>query len=382
MNLIPYSKQFIDKSDKKFVLNALEGKLITQGPILEKLEKNFCKKLKVKYCIAVSSATAGLHLCNSLFTNKKVVCPSLTFASTISTILHTKNIPIFSDIDNQTLLLKLDNININFDVILNVLFGGSSTNSIFLRKKYKKKIIIEDASHALGGKYDDGSPIGSCKYSDLTVFSLHPVKSITSGEGGIITTNNKIYYEKIKLLRNHGILRIKDVSKNNKFLSNSKDKNKKWYYEINQIGFNYRMNEIQAALAFSQFKKLSKFIRERKRLAKSYDKFFSKIKELDLLQNLPNQRNNSAHHLYTIRCKSKKINRNILQKKLRSEGINTQVHYIPAHKLNAFKNLKKLNKLNNTEYHFSKCLSLPLYYGLKDKSQKKIIKIIKKIFSS
>jgi len=381
MSLIPYSKQFIDIRDRKSVLNSLNGKLLTQGPILERLEKKICKKLKVKYSIAVTSATAGLHLCNSLFVNKKVICPSLTFASSVSTILLSKNIPILCDINKQSLLLDLKDDKVNFDVILNVLFSGCSSNSESLRKKYKHKVIIEDASHALGGKYNDGSPIGSCKYSDLTVFSLHPVKSITSGEGGIITTNNKKYYEKLKLLRNHGILRIKDTNKNNKFLSKSPNTNKSWYYEINNIGFNYRLNEIQAALAISQLAKLSKFIQKRREIANFYDKAFSNIKNIEIQQNLPKQRKNSAHHLYTIRCKSKFISRDVLQTKLASLGIGSQVHYIPAHKLKAFRNIKKIGKLSNTDYHFSRCLSLPMYYNLNQFKQQKIVRAIKKIFS-
>lgn len=379
--IIPYSRQNIDSSDKNAVLKSLNQTFITQGPILENLEKEICKKLKVKYAVAVSSATAGLHICNLLFKNKRVLTQSLTFASTISTILYSGNKPILTDIDDKTLLLDPRKIKKKFDIVVNVLFAGSASNSILLRKKFKKKIIIEDASHALGGKYPDGTPIGSCKYSDLCVFSLHPVKSITSGEGGIITTNNKKFFEKLKLLRNHGIIRQKDISSNTKFKSNSKYKNQKWYYEINDKGLNYRMNEIQASLALSQLRKLNKFISKRKKLSLVYDTHFKKNIFLELPQSTKIERNNSAHHLYIIKINSKKTDRNKLQNYLFSKLIGTQVHYIPVHKFKVFKNLEKNGNLKNTEKYFNSCLSIPLFYDLKNFEQIKTIKEITKFLN-
>lgn len=379
--IIPYSKQNIDSSDKVAVLKSLNQSFITQGPILEILEKEICKKFKVKYAVAVSSATAGLHICNLLFKNKKVLTQSLTFASTVSTILFSGNKPILADIDKDTLQINPNKIKKKFDIVLNVLFAGSANNSIQFRKKFKKKIIIEDASHAMGGKYPDGTPVGSCKYADLCVFSLHPVKSITSGEGGIITTNNKLFFEKLKLLRNHGIIRKKDISSNIKFKSNSKNKNEKWYYEINDKGLNYRMNEIQASLAVSQLKKLGKFISKRKKLSLVYDRYFKKNINIELPQSSKPERNNSAHHLYIIKINSKKTNRDKLQNYLFSKFIGTQVHYIPVHKFSVFKNVEKIGNLKNTEKYFSSCLSIPLFYDLKNLEQMKIIKEINKFLN-
>lgn len=377
-NLIPYSKQFIDNRDINAVTFSLKQKLITQGKNLLKLENLICKKLKCKYAIACSSATAGLHMVNSLFKNKKFITSPLTFASTVSTVILSSNKIDLVDIDKNSLLLDSKKIRLkNFDGIINVLFAGSSENSIDLRNKYSKKIIIEDASHALGGKYLDGTPIGSCKYSDFSIFSLHPVKSITSGEGGIITTNSKKYYEKLKLIRSHGILRKSDQTKFNRIF-NKKLINKPWYYEIQNIGFNYRLNEIQSCLAISQLKKLDKFIRFRKKIALTYDKFLKYYKNIELPQSKKIIRKFSSHHLYTIRAKGK-INRDVIQKKLANNGIGSQVHYIPIHRLDIFKKSFQNKKFPNADFHFNNCLSIPIFYKLSFKKLKKIISILKKI---
>jgi dTDP-4-amino-4,6-dideoxygalactose transaminase len=183
---------------------------------------------------------------------------------------------------------------------------------------------------------------------------LHPVKSITSGEGGIITTNNKKYYEKLKILRNHGIIR--------------KNNNKKypWIYKINEIGLNYRMNEMQAALAYSQFKRLKKFITKRRGIAKVYDKILSINDKIYLPQSQKKIRASSALHLYVICLNNKKSSyaKSQLIAKLKKYGIGSQVHYIPVYKLNAFKKIKKINNLSNTEQHYQNCLSIPCYFDL------------------
>ena len=376
--LIPYSKQFIDKGDISAVSLSLKQELITQGKNLKKLEELICKKLKCKFAIACSSATAGLHMVNNLFKNKKFITSPLTFASTVSTVLLSSNKIDLVDIDKKTLLIDEKKIKSkSFDGIINVLFSGSSENSIELRKKFKNKIIIEDASHALGAKYLNGAYVGSCKYSDFSIFSLHPVKSITSGEGGIITTNSKEYYEKLRLMRSHGIIRKTDQSKYNKLI-NKKLINKPWYYEIHNIGFNYRLNEIQAALAISQFKKLDVFIRFRKKIALFYDGYFKNNKNIEIPQSDKKIRENSSHHLYTIRTKGKN-KRDILQTELAKNGIGSQVHYIPIHKLHSFKKRFVKIKLPNTDFHFNNCLSIPNFYKLDNKKLKKIINTIQKI---
>jgi len=368
-NLIPYSRQHIDQADVNAVSLSLKQDLITQGKKLKELEASICKKLKCKYAVACSSATAGLHLVNMLFNKKKIAVPALTFFSSVSTILQSNNYPVFFDINYSNLLLDINELikkNKKFDIIMNVLFSGNSINSKQLRNTFSKKIIIEDASHALGSNYSDGSPVGSCKYSDFTIFSLHPVKSITSGEGGIITTNNKKYYEKLILLRSHGILR-------------KKNRKHDWEYEINNFGLNYRLSEIQAALALSQLNKLKKFIDFRKKISKKYDLYFKENINIDVPQNSNLERNNSACHLYIIRLKNIRT-RNFLFKKLKSYGIASQVHYIPVYKFNVIKKkIKNLKELKNTEKHFKTCLSIPCFYKLNDNKVRSIAKIINQL---
>ena len=213
--------------------------------------------------------------------------------------------------------------------------------------------------------------VGSCKFSDMAVFSFHPVKSITTGEGGVITTNNKDLYEKLKNLRSHGI------EKNQKKIK--KNGNKIWYYEMRDLGFHYRITDIQCALGISQLNKLKKFISYRRKIANNYDKLFSKIPGIKVLQNM--QRKKSSNHLYVIKINFKRlgIKREIVMKKLRKKGIITQVHYIPVtfHPFYKKKSYKK--KLQKMTRYYDECLSIPIFYKLKLKDQRYIVNSIKNI---
>ena len=233
-------------------------------------------------------------------------------------------------------------------------------------------MIFEDAAHALGAHYQDGSPVGYCKFSDMTIFSFHPVKSITTGEGGVITTNNKKIYDKLKSLRSHGIER--DKSKLNKKFFFSP-----WYYEMQKPGFHYRITDIQCALGLSQLKKLKKFINYRRKIANFYDKQFSKFKNCKPLQL--NMRKKSANHLYVLKINFEKIKKSKKEviKYLRSNNILTQVHYIPVTNHPYYSQYKKKNKLINTSVYYEQCLSIPIFFGLKKNQLKFIVKKLKKI---
>ena len=237
---IPYGKHFIDSEDIKSVVKALKYKSITQGPLIEKFEKKVAKFVGSKYAIAVSSASAGLHLSLMALDIKKghkVITSPVSFVSTSNSILHCSAKPIFCDIDNKSLDLDLIKTEIKIDkkvkAIIQVHLGGAATSNIKFKKKLNDREIklIEDAAHSFGSKYECGSRVGSCKYSDLTIFSFHPVKTITTGEGGIITTNSKKISDRLKILRSHGI--NKNPLKANK-------PQQPWFYEINNISFNYK----------------------------------------------------------------------------------------------------------------------------------------------
>tara|TARA_Y100000768_G_scaffold113266_1_gene83458 strand:+ start:15353 stop:16537 length:1185 start_codon:yes stop_codon:yes gene_type:complete len=388
---IPYGKQFIDRSDILSVSKALKEDLITQGPIIEKFEKKICSIVKSKYAIAVSSCSAGLHLALASIEKKsnknKVVTSPISFVSTANAIIHNNYRPVFLDIDQYSLNLKIENLqnylrkNRNVKAIIPVHLGGSPQQSKKIHKISKKKniYIIEDAAHSFGAKYEDGNMVGSCKYSDITVFSFHPVKTITTGEGGVVTTNSKKIYQKILKLRSHGIEKNFRFWKN-RSLGFSNGKKNLWYYEMQNLGFNYRITDLQCALGLSQLNKLKKILSRRSEIARKYDEVFSDKKHIFLPQN--KHRKKSSNHLYILNLNFKKIglSRNKFMKILMKKGIYTQVHYIPIHLHPFFKKKRiKTTNLKNSINYYNQALSIPIFYNLKNSEQKKIISTIKKV---
>ena len=379
--LIPYGKQSINQSDIKSVNRVLKSDFITQGPKIYEFEKKIANYVGAKYAVAVSSASAGLHLsCLAYNLNKKsnLITSPITFVSTANAGKHCGSKIVFSDIDLDT--INLDPINLENklkknkekNLVIPVHFAGlgcDMKNINKLRKKYNFD-IVEDASHALGARYLTGEKIGCCKYSLATIFSFHPVKIIASGEGGIITTNNEEFYKKLISLRSHGIIR-----ENNKFF-NEDLKKSSFAYEIHDLGLNYRITDIQSALAISQLNRIDKFISRRKKIAKIYDKFFSKIPYIELPQK--KFRNISSHHLYIIRLNFKKlgINRESLMQNLKNDNIGTQVHYIPIPKQPIYYEKNHQIKYKNSFKYYDTCLSIPIHYDLSYKDQLNIIKKI------
>ena len=389
---IPYGLHFIDKNDIKNVAKALNGDLITQGPIVREFEKKICKILNVKYAVAVSSCTAGLHLSlqaiNKNRNRNRVITSPISFVSTANMIIQNKLKPEFIDIDSNTLnicsakLKKKISKNNNISAIVPVHLGGFADSNLDIFKKCKKKgiKIIEDAAHSFGAKYADGSMVGSCKYSDISVFSFQPVKTITTGEGGMVTTNSKETYEDILKLRSHGIEKNKKNWKNKK-LAFTKNKPNTWYYEMQDLGFNYRLTDFQCALGLSQIKKLNFISKYREKLAKKYDEEFCGIKNLFIPQL--NKRKLSSNHLYVLNINFKKfkISRNDFMRHLFKKGIITQVHYIPIPLHPYYKKNYSMKNLPNALKYYSEAISIPIHCKLTLKSQKKIIFIIKKILS-
>jgi len=378
--MIPYSKHFIDKQDIDAVVDVLRNKSITQGDLVCKLETKISNYVKCKYSVAVTSCSAGLHLSSSVIgmKNKNVVTSPITFASTASSILHSGGNLNFVDISDKNINIDLENINkldFNVNTIIPIHFSGAAVELKNFRKKNPKTKIIEDSAHALGAKYKNGDMVGSCKSSDISVFSLHPAKTITAGEGGIITTNNKDYYDQLKLLANNGVQKNKDKFKIKKY------KNDMWYYEVQKLGFHYRITDFQCALAISQLSKINIFLKARKKIVKNYDEAFKNFKNLEPAINYLD-RKNSSNHLYVIRVKYNKIKktRSMIMNYLRSRGIITQVHYIPLINHPFFRQYKnKKDKLKNTKSYYEEALSLPVYYSLKENEQAKVIKELKSI---
>ncbi len=390
--MIPYGLHYIDKSDIKNVLKALKSDFITQGPLVEKFEKKICKIVKVKYAVAVSSCTAGLHIALMSIINKnkdkdKVLTSPISFASTAN-VVKLNNLKLdFIDINKNSLNISTRELekkikkNKNILSVIPVHLSGYAAHSEEIYKVCKKNkiYVIEDAAHSFGAKYNKKYRVGSCKYSDLTVFSFHPVKTLTTGEGGVITTNSKNLYKKLLSLRNHG---IEKNSKNweNKLHGFSKNQPNLWYYEMQNLGLNYRITDFQCALGLSQLKKFNIILKKREKIAKIYDEHFRSIKNLFIPQMF--KRGLSSNHLYilNINFQKMKISRNFFMKELKKKKIITQVHYIPIplHPY-YYKEGFNMKRLKNSDNYYQQALSIPIFFKLNPSAQLKVIKSIKKI---
>ena len=372
MKKIPYGKQLIDDNDIKSVIEVMKSDFITQGAKIEEFEKRISNYVSAKYSCAFNSATSALHVaCLSLgVTNGDIVWTSSnSFVASSNCALYCGAEIDFLDIDINTFLTTAKIIEKKLiearknkklpKVLIIVHLGGESCemDKIYaLSKEYKFK-IIEDASHAIGGSYK-GFQIGSCKFSDMCVFSFHPVKIITTAEGGMITTNNFDLYKKAKVLGTHGIVKEKNE------LINKKES--AWYYEQQNLGFNYRMNDIQAALGISQLNKISRFIIKRREIALFYEEKF-KDNELIHIQKV-RKPYESAFHLFIIRLDDRiaKNHRNIFES-LHKLGIYVQLHYMPIYLNPYYKNLGfKKGYCPTSESYAEKCFSIPLHPSLKE----------------
>jgi len=377
MKIIPYGRQHINSQDIKLVTSALKEDLITTGKYIKKFENNISKFLKVKYAISCNSGTSALHLALisiDLKAEDIIIMPSINFIAVYS-MAKLMNAKIFlADVDPltgqmtpDTLLECIKNNKLKkIKAIVTMYLGGCPENVIKFYK-IKKKFscyLIEDACHALGSKYLYNKkyfPIGSCRHSDVSAFSLHPVKSITAGEGGFVTTNSKKLYNKIVLSRSHGLERNKMYH---------------WKYQVNNLGFNYRLSDINAALGLSQLQRIYKFLDHRKKV---YDYY---VKELSVCYNtlsFPkyNKRNISSNHLCLMSINFKKniFTKDNFFKFLKKNKIISQYHYIPIYKFKTFNERKYHHK--GAEEYYNKTVSLPIFYKLKFSEHKYIIKKIK-----
>ena len=380
MRLIPYGKQYIDIKDKKIVLKALSNDLITTGPYVKRLENKLKKYLGCSYSYTCSSGTAAIHLAMMSLELKQddvILMPAMNFISSYNMAKIMKLKIYLIDVDEYTGLITPDKIIEcikkyklkNIKALISMYQGGfpeHTTNFYNLKKKYKFS-IIEDACHALGSEYKYKKKfwkVGSCKHSDICTFSMHPLKTITSGEGGIVTTNNPKIARNIELLRSHGILR---------------NKKQYWNYDILKHGFNYRLSDINCALGLSQLKKINFFVRKRKKI---YDKYLSEFKNFNSNLIIPkySKEIKSANHLFIINILFNKINKtkDDFMKYLNTNKIMAQQHYIPIYKFSIFG--KKFGKFKDTEKYFNNSVSIPIFVNLNIKDQSKIIKIIKKFF--
>lgn len=391
MTKIPYGKHFIDESDIEAVVDVLRNGPLTQGPKVAEFEEKFANHVNCKYAVAVSSCTAGLHIASIAAGLKKgdtLITSPITFVASSNAALYVGANVEFADINPYTINIdsrSLQNTlhaNPNTKVVIPVHFAGLPCEMKNIKYVCEKAgvAIIEDAAHALGSTYRDGSMVGSCCHSLMTVFSLHPVKAIAAGEGGIITTNDESIYRQLLRLRSHGISKSGD-----QFLcpdqALSASGPNPWYYEMQELGYHYRITDIQCALASSQLNKLTSFVKRRKEIARRYFDAFKGIDCLSFAQPFE-VLSLSALHLFVLRInfKNLKVDRAMFMHLLREKNIITQVHYMPIPMQPYYRNIGiKLKLGSHYKRYYDECLSIPIYYSLSDAEQEYVIYTVKEI---
>lgn len=381
--MIPYGRQDISQADIDEVLNVLQSSNLTQGPAVPTFEQSVIKHCDVKFAIAVNSATSALHIaCIALGLGPEDLLWTTpnTFVASANCGLYCGASVDFVDIDPKTYNMSVDALQEKLlaaekqgklpKILIPVHFSGQSCEMKkihALSKRFGFK-IIEDASHAIGGKYLD-KPIGNCEYSDITIFSFHPVKIVTTAEGGMATTNCPKLAEKISLLRSHGITRTPSLM--------TKPMTGPWYYQQVSLGYNYRMTDLQGALGFSQMKRLSTFVLKRNQLAKKYD---IALKDLPIITPHINDDVYSSFHLYVIRLKLNELSKGRLEvfEILREKGILVNVHYIPVHTQPYYEEMGfKYGDFPEAERYYEEAISIPLFPGLTDLQQEYVIDTLK-----
>ena len=369
INFIPYGKQSIDEDDINSVVEVLKSDFLTTGPKIKEFEEELCRYTNAKYCVAVANGTAALHLASLVLLNKgdKVITTPNSFVATSNSILYVEAIPIFVDIqEDGNIDLDLCEEELKKDRSIKALyvvnFSGNIVNQKklkYLKESYNIK-ILEDCAHSLGATFED-IKAGSCENSDCSILSFHPVKHITTGEGGAVTTNSKEIYEKLLELRAHGIKRLPDFAP--------------WYYEMHSLGFNYRITDMQAALGISQLKKLDSFVKRRKEIALKYDKAFLN----SVVKPLYSFTKNSSYHLFVVKVDFSKLNISKIElfNKMREKNIGLQLHYIPINKQPYYKSLGYGNEDTPImNIYYDECFSLPMYSSLSNEEQEYVIKTL------
>lgn len=378
--MIPYGRQHISEEDINSVIEVLSSDFLTQGPIVEKFEQAIANYVGVEYAVSACNATAALHLaCRALGLGSDDILwtsPN-TFLASANCALYCGASVDFVDIDPNTYnmcpialeekLKKAEKTGNLPKIIVPVHFAGQSCDMQKISRLAKQYgcSVIEDASHAIGADYLD-KKVGCSIYSDITVFSFHPVKIITTGEGGMAVTNKISLCEKMRQLRSHGVTRNPDDM--------TKLSEGAWYYQQIDLGYNYRLTDIQAALGLTQLKSIEKFIYRRRCLANQY---YEKLSHLPITLPLHSQLNESSWHLYVIQAE----NRANAFAKLREAGVGVNVHYIPVHTQPYYQKIGfKAGDFPNAEYYYSRAISLPLFFDMTDDNQNYIVKKIENIF--
>ena len=378
--MIPYGRHFIDESDIEAVVELLRNGVLTQGPMVDAFERAVADYVGAKYAVAVSSGTAGLHLAAlaaGMRPGRTLITSPITFVASSNAGLYCGGKVAFADVDPDTVNMSPAALrhqlegNPETQVVMPVHFGGLPCDMPAIRALADEAgaVVIEDAAHALGASYPTGERVGSCKYSLMTVFSFHPVKTVAAGEGGVITTNSAEIWKRLLRFRSHGINKLDDTIEWPELANTDKLANP-WYYEMQELGYHYRLTDIQSALAISQLRKIDRFLDRRRELAVAYDDALRDDESVRPAQT--DGRNQNGHHIYPVRVDWNQlgISRAKLMHRMREQGVVTQVHYIPVP---AHPHYRRLG-FKPTDYpmawdYYQQALTLPLYYSLSNDEQ-------------
>ena len=382
--VIPYGRQNITQEDIDIVVEALKSDYLTQGPKILEFENAFAKYVGSKYAVAVANGTAALHLCTLALDVKKgqkVITTPITFAASANCVRYCDGEVVFADIDPETYLIDYNCVKKlleespigTYQGIIPVDFAGRAVDLEKFRKLADEYNlwIIEDSCHAPGGCFIDEKGneqnCGNGNFADLAIFSFHPVKHIASGEGGMITTNNEVLYQKLLMLRTHGIVKSNELYTNSIEFAGGKDIYPLWYMEMQELGFNYRLTDFQAALGLSQLKRADEGLQRRREIAQTY---YEAFKNKSFIKGQSGVVEGHAYHLYIIEVE----NRLELYNYLRTKNIFAQIHYIPCHLMPYYRQFGwKAGDMPNSENYYKHCISLPMYPTLSFEEQTFVI---------
>ncbi|MBM7655859.1 UDP-4-amino-4,6-dideoxy-N-acetyl-beta-L-altrosamine transaminase [Neobacillus cucumis] len=376
---LPYGRQWIDDDDIEAVTRVLKGDYLTTGPFISQFEQAIADYAGAKYAVSFANGTSALHgacFAAGIIEGDEVITSPLTFAASANCVLYQGGKPVFADVDEETYNIDPKEIEKKITnktkAIIPVDFTGqpASWDEITAIAKKYDLVVIEDAAHALGASYK-GNKVGS--FSDMTMFSFHPVKHITSGEGGMVTTNNKDYYEKLLQFRSHGITREP---------SKLTEKQGPWYYEMQFLGFNYRLTDIQAALGISQLNKINRFLELRRKYSSMYNEAFKNNSIVKIPYQDPN--NSSSWHLYILRLNLDQLTgtREDIFNALLKENIGVNVHYIPVYLLPYYRGLGYTPGLcPKAEKLYEEFITLPLFPAMNEKDVRDVIDAVEKVLN-
>jgi len=384
---IPYGRHALDQEDIKAVEAVLRGDWLTGGSTVHDFEQKLCKIVNTPFAVSCSNGTTALHLAMlalGIGPGDVVVVPALTFLASANAARFVGADVVFADVDPNTGLMTASTLEqavtsysrpSKIKAVVNVHLNGhcEDLEAIYgIAQKYHL-FVIEDAAHAIGTQYIDDKgqkhPVGANHYSDLTTFSFHPLKTIATGEGGAVTCKSEKLAECLKLLRCHGMIRTHENWENKGQGFDETSTPNPWYYEMHDLGYNYRISDINCALGMNQLAKIEQFKAQRKKMVERYDAAFKGVPHISPIKKSPSS--DTAWHLYVIKIDFKVLGKSRAQvmNKLRDQGIGTQVHYMPLYRHPYYQKLYGTKPLLGAEAYFEKCLSIPLYIGLTEQQQ-------------